>query len=73
MGGAAFIAVKGRHTKVLWNIMEPSLYGAKALLSAIDWAGYKRLILKSDKEIAMLEKLVFEIAEKDETPDNLYI
>lgn len=56
LGGAPFIAVKDRHTKLLWSIivpntgLEPSLYGARAFLSAIGWAGYKRLILKSDRE-----------------------
>ena len=60
LGGAAFLAVKCRHTKSLGSNMvpnkglEPSLYGAKALLAAIKQTGYKRLILKSDREPAIL-------------------
>ena len=34
--------------------LEPGLYGGKTLLAAIEWTGYKRLISKSDKGVAML-------------------
>ena len=60
LGAAAFLAIKDRHTKSLWSDMvpnkglQPSLYGAKALLAAIEQTGYKRPILKSDKEPAIL-------------------
>lgn len=60
IGGAAFLAIKDRHTKVLWSNMvpnkglEPNLYGGEVLLVAIEQTGYKRLILKSDKEPAIL-------------------
>ena len=54
------MAIKDRQTKSLWSNMvpnkvsEPSFYGGKALLAAIEQTGYKRLILKSDKEPAIL-------------------
>ena len=30
------------------------MYGGEAILAAIEWTGYKRLILKSDKEHSIL-------------------
>ena len=60
LGGAPILVAKCRHTKVLWSFtvpipnkgLEPSLHGARQLLKAIAWTGYKRLMLKCDQELS---------------------
>ena len=63
LGGAPILVVKCRHTKVLWSStvpnkgLEPSLHGARQLLKAIEWTGYKRLMSKCDQENSTLAVL----------------
>ena len=49
------LVAKDRHSRAVWAFVVPAKgvqepYGVKKLLEALQWTGYRRLILKSDQE-----------------------